>query len=139
MTDESGSPTEPSFVKLMTASSIFEARLIVAVLQDAGIPAYRTGGSLVDEFAMSQRLMNLQGVDVHVPSDRLAEAEAALAASRKDSAATGESLDALAEAAASDPDAEVPPTPRRGGCAVACMQLVLATLVGWLASGLVRP
>lgn len=52
-----------------------QARLIAARLQAEGIPAYIDGDSLADEMAMSQRLMNLTGVKVLVPTASLARAK----------------------------------------------------------------
>ena len=63
--------------------------MIVGIVQAAGIPAYRPGGSLTDEFAMSQQLMNLQGVRVYVPGNRLEEARKAL----EEADASGELLE----------------------------------------------
>lgn len=51
-----------------------EAQVLASNLQAAGIPAYVEGGSLVDEWAMSQRLLNRLGVRVVVPEDRAEEA-----------------------------------------------------------------
>ncbi len=68
----------PEPVQLTTARTVFEADIIVSILNGAGIPAYRPGSMLVDEFAMSQQLMNLQGVTVFVPGNRLDEARRAL-------------------------------------------------------------
>ena len=69
----------PEPVQVTTARTPFEADIIVSILNGAGIPAYRPGGLLVDEFAMSQQMMNLQGVTVYVPANRLEEAREALA------------------------------------------------------------
>ena len=68
----------PEPAQLTTARTVFEADIIVSILNGAGIPAYRPGGLLVDEFAMSQQMMNLQGVRVYVPGNRLEEARKVL-------------------------------------------------------------
>lgn len=68
------------------ASSPLEAELIASVLRSAGIPVHVGGGMLADEFAVSQRLMNLSSVDVLVPADRLEAAEVALEEARASSA-----------------------------------------------------
>ena len=60
----------------------FEARVVVAVLADAGIQAFTPDGLLADEFAVSQRLMNLQGVDVLVRAEDADAASQALAEAR---------------------------------------------------------
>ncbi len=72
-----------ALVDFHTARSPWEARIIVAIMADAYIPAFVTGGLLTDEFALSQQLSNLEGVCVRVPGNRLADAQAALAAARK--------------------------------------------------------
>ncbi len=84
--------TEPSadLVPFHTARTPFEARVIVAVLEDAGIPAYVAGGALTDEFALSQQLLNVQGVCVQVRRPDLAAATAALAAAKRTGAALDE-------------------------------------------------
>ncbi len=66
------SSKEPAVVR--TAKSPFEADVLVSILEQAGIPALRSGGMLTDEFAMTQQLMNVGGVEVRVPGDRLEEA-----------------------------------------------------------------
>jgi hypothetical protein len=94
-----GGAEHPEMVVFHRARSPFEARIVVAVLEDAGIPAFVPGGLLTDEFAMSQRLMNVQSVEVHVPGDRLDEARDALAAAK----ASGEALEAEDRGAVSEP------------------------------------
>ena len=68
----------PEPALLTQARNVFEADVIIGILDEAGIPAYRPGGQLTDEFAISQQMMNLQGVRVYVPSNRLEDAQAAL-------------------------------------------------------------
>lgn len=51
-----------------------EAKIFVAMLQAQGIPARVDGDSLADEFAASQRLMNLSGTKVMVPTSSLERA-----------------------------------------------------------------
>lgn len=84
--DEAREP--PELVEFHQARNPWDARIIVAIMEDAGIPAFIPGGLLTDEFAMSQQLMNLTAVKVRVPADRLEDAQAALAAAR----AAGEML-----------------------------------------------
>lgn len=84
MSSEPEDPADPAeLVDFHQARSPWDARIIAAIMADAGIPAFVAGGLLTDEFAMSQQLMNLQGVQVRVPRDRLEEAQAALAAARE--------------------------------------------------------
>lgn len=110
-------------VELDEASSPIEARLIAGILQGAGIPAFVAGGLLTDEFAMSQRLMNLQNVRVQVRRDHLTRAREVLAEARAAAASLppGE-LERQAEAAgredeeatdAGSTDSASEPEPRR--------------------------
>ncbi|MGA1524685.1 MAG: hypothetical protein ACO4CZ_12030 [Planctomycetota bacterium] len=69
-------------VAVHRARTGFEARVVVAVLADAGIQAFTPDGLLADEFAVSQRLMNLQGVDVLVRAEDADAASQALAEAR---------------------------------------------------------
>lgn len=100
MNDPSEAHPEP--VKFKVARTPFEARLVAAVLRDAGVTVFIEGESLVDEFAMSQRLMNLQGVTLKVPSDQLEQATAALDAAK----AVGDALSEESEDAANPGDGE---------------------------------
>ena len=61
-------------VVVRTAATPAQAKVFVALLQAEGIPAHIDGDSLVDEFIMSRRLMNLTGVRVLVPADAAARA-----------------------------------------------------------------
>lgn len=60
------------------AASPAQAKVFVAMLQAEGIPARVDGDDLVDEFAAAQRLMNLMGTRVLVPTSSLADAQAIL-------------------------------------------------------------
>ena len=73
----------PAPALLVTARSTFEADILIGILEEAGIPAYRAGSQLTDGFAMSQQLMNTQGVQVFVPGDRLEQAREAIAQSEE--------------------------------------------------------
>lgn len=66
--------SEPIESVARVASTPSEAKIFVAMLQAEGIPARTDGDSLVDEFAASQRLMNLVGTKVIVPTSSLARA-----------------------------------------------------------------
>lgn len=57
------------------ASSPAQAKIFVAMLAAEGIPARVDGDSLVDEFAASQRLLNLVGTRVMVPTSALQRAQ----------------------------------------------------------------
>ena len=73
------------------ARTAFEARILLAILDDAGIPAFGEGsGALQDEFALSQRLMNTGGVRIFVEEARLEDAQAAIATARE----AGKAMDA---------------------------------------------
>ena len=76
--------SEGRIVDLVRANSPGEAQVIVAVLRSAGIPAFVGGQLLQDEFAASQRLLGLQGVDIQVPEEARVRAMAVLAEARRD-------------------------------------------------------
>ncbi|MHC5063369.1 MAG: putative signal transducing protein [Planctomycetota bacterium] len=84
MSSNADDPKEhPELVEFHQARNPWEAQIILAIMEDAGIPAFIPGGLLTDEFAMSQQLMNLTAVKIRVPADRLEDAQAALAAARE--------------------------------------------------------
>lgn len=123
-------------VVFRTARTPIEAELIASILHDAEIPAFVAGGLLADEFAMSQRLMNLSSVAVQVPRSRVQDAEAALAAARAGAASVDE-----AAARSLEPNPVPAPTTTPGPAAptrpswvltfgLAC--LTVAFLVEWL-------
>lgn len=93
------------WVVLTKAGSAAEARVIEAVLGAAGIPALVEGDTLMDEWAMSQRLMGQIGSDVKVPSSQLEAAQEALEMAR----ASGVGL-----ARMTDAESEEESTPRAG-------------------------
>jgi hypothetical protein len=66
--------SQPIASVVHTARSPEEAKLLAARLQAEGIPATVEGDGLVDEFAMSRRLMNLLAVRVMVPTSSLERA-----------------------------------------------------------------
>ena len=72
----------PDLVDLHNAKTPFEAQVIAGVLRDAQIEVYVASGLLTDEFAVSQRLMNLQGVAIRVRREDLDRANEALEAAR---------------------------------------------------------
>ncbi|MBK8975076.1 MAG: hypothetical protein IPM29_04065 [Planctomycetes bacterium] len=118
MADQGGTGDE--WVVLRVARSGFEARVIGAVLEDAGIPHQSDGGDLrTDEFAMAQKLMNAAGSTVRVPARLREAAERALAAARE----AAELLEDDAELADGGPGQEgleresPPPRSRQAGAA----------------------
>ena len=68
---------------LMHASSRAEAQVVVALLRANGIPTYVDGQSLQDEFALSQRLMGLNGLDIQVPKSMLEQARRTIEEARR--------------------------------------------------------
>jgi len=134
MTDDSNNESHPKLVEFRMAKSPFEAKIIAAVLDDAGIPAFVASGMLADEFALSQRMMNLQGVKVQVAEENLEKAEAALAAAKR----SGEELLKDVDTDDGADDADVPPPadgpPAGGGktSAWAAMFAIVAITFGYL-------
>ncbi|MBL9080103.1 MAG: DUF2007 domain-containing protein [Planctomycetes bacterium] len=70
---------ERSTTVVRVANSPTQAKLFVALLEGAGIPAYVEGDGLVDEFVTSRRMLNLSGVRVFVPTASLELARDVLA------------------------------------------------------------
>lgn len=66
--------SEHSFALLTGASSLAEAHIIAAVLEENGIPARVEDTQLMDQFAISQRAMGL-GVRIEVPEPLLERAQ----------------------------------------------------------------
>ena len=135
MSDEStAGPLD--LVPFRIARTPFEARVIAAVLEAAGIPASTPDGLLADEFATSQRLMNLQNVRVLVPRARLADAEAALLEART----VGEGLDDAFEPVADSegkpeslaPRAPGAPAKPRFGLTLALAAASVVFFIAWL-------
>ncbi|MEM7164403.1 MAG: DUF2007 domain-containing protein [Planctomycetota bacterium] len=65
-------------VVLTTASNSAEARVIQAILQGVGIPAIVEGEALMDEWAVSQRMLGRVGAEVKVPASAVERAHAVL-------------------------------------------------------------
>lgn len=127
-------------VVIRNTTTVDEARILVAVLQGEGIPAYVQGDTLMDEFAVSRRATNLLGVRVLVPATSAARAAEVLANLQVDD---GE-LEAQALAAPVDPAAQVEPRaevaaapPRASGLliawAVSASLAALVLLALWMA------
>jgi len=70
--------SKPIGVIVKTANTPEQAKLFVATLRAAGIPAF-TDATPPDEFAISQRMMNLISTSVMVPSEALELAKQVLA------------------------------------------------------------
>jgi hypothetical protein len=121
-----GGEQRPQIVVFKTARSPLEAELIVGVLRDAGVPAFVEGGLLTDEFAISQRLMNMNAVKIQVPHDRLADAEAALRAAR----ASAADVDAAADETIAPSPPRIASEPAAGGGPGWPLVFVLAALAG---------
>jgi hypothetical protein len=125
-------------VAVHRARTGFEARVVVAVLADAGIEAFTPDGLLADEFAVSQRLMNLQGVDVLVRAEDAEAASVALAEAR--AAGRGwadEGEDAEAASAAFTVPSERQQRARRTGALLLLLLVlgvipVIAQVIRWL-------
>ena len=92
--------TDSELSLLVQANTPFEAQVIAGVLHDEGIVAQVEGQLLADEFAVSQRLMNLQGVRIFVRTEDLERAKRALEAAKQ----AGRAMDEEAE-----PPGPVPP------------------------------
>lgn len=65
------------------ARTPFEAQIVAGLLRQAGIPAQIEGSNALDEFTMSQRMMNLDSIEVRVPTDYLEEARERIEAARE--------------------------------------------------------
>jgi len=65
--------SQPISTVIKVAANPEQAKMFVAILAAEGIPAF-IDGSPPDEFSMSQRLMNLSGVKVMVPTDAVTRA-----------------------------------------------------------------
>ncbi|MBK8100951.1 MAG: hypothetical protein IPK26_28035 [Planctomycetes bacterium] len=106
------------------ASTAAEAKVLVAILQAEGIPAYVDSASLADEFAMARQMMNLQGVQVRVPEGAVERACEVLANAQVDDV----ELEAQALAAAPEPVMPASATP--AGSGVTWWALALVVLGG---------
>lgn len=104
---------DPISVVVKVAATPDQAKVYVALLQSAGIPAHVEGDALADEVAISRRVMNLGGVRVMVPPSSLERARDIL----KPTAIDEEDLAAQALAATEGRETPPPerPHPRSGG------------------------
>ena len=63
-----------NYVKLTSEPNLMRAHLVAGRLEDEGIPTIVGDDHLMDEWAMSQKMLGLITYDVAVPEDRLDEA-----------------------------------------------------------------
>jgi hypothetical protein len=75
--------TDEEIVVLETAKSPMVANMIVQALKFEGIPAYVGGCLLEDPYAMSQRLVGTNCMDIEVPKSCLKEAKAIITRMRE--------------------------------------------------------
>lgn len=134
---------QPLASVVKVAADPAQAKLIAARLQAEGIPAYIDGDSLADEMAMSQRLMNLTGVKVLVPTASLSRAKEVLGpdevaigidelTAQALAAAPGLAAAREAQAALSRGPAGVPPNGGARLWAIAATLLAVGFAVLWL-------
>ena len=114
-------------VEFHIAKTPFEARVVAGVLDDAGVPHFVEGGVLADEFATTQRMMNLQSVAVRVPETHLDAAREALEEARKAGELLGDD---------SEFGEEPPPLPVREASTNAGHGVLIAAILGWVVAGL---
>jgi hypothetical protein len=94
--------SEPISTVVKVASTPDQAKIYVAMLEAEGIPAFIDGNSSVDEFAMSQRLLNVNNVRVMVPTEAAERAREILKPTDVDQ----DDLTRQAMESKDDPDAE---------------------------------
>lgn len=93
---------EPISTVVKVASTPDQAKVYVAMLEAEGIPAFIDGNSSTDEFAMSQRMLNVSDVRVLVPTEAFERALEILRPTEVDD----DELARQAMDAADDPEAE---------------------------------
>ena len=126
---------------LLRARSPIEAQVVLALLRAEGITAFVNGIALADEFAVSQRAMNLAGVEIEVRALDLERARRLVEDARRTGREAG---DQIVEAAPEEPEpaelepmaalsaslaTAMPPLPRRSRVALAL------GVLGWVAAG----
>jgi hypothetical protein len=75
---------------LLQARTAMEAQVVLALLRGEGITAYVKGAALMDEFAVSQRTMGLQGVMIEVRNEDLDRARRVVEEARQAGREMGE-------------------------------------------------
>jgi hypothetical protein len=128
--------SEPTSVVVKVAATPDEAKVYAARLQAEGIPAFVDPDAAADEFAITQRLMNLTNVRVMVPASDLERAKEILAPtelSPEELAAQALAVTDGAETPArSRPPAPITATPRSFWVALVATFAALVFLVLWL-------
>jgi hypothetical protein len=95
---------DAELVELTTAKTAFEAEMFVGALKGFDVGAVTFGDQLMDEFAVSQKVMGLSGgVRVMVPRGQLERARQALAEIQQDPP-TPDEVDDAADATIDDDD-----------------------------------
>lgn len=97
------SEPEPDLVVVKHSSDPATARVFVQILIAEGIPAFVNGTELMDEFAMSQKLLGNLVCDVQVPRDLEERARSVLAAAKEAGEAMADS-DVWKEKDGDEPD-----------------------------------
>ena len=130
--------TDPISSVVAVAANSDEAKLMVAWLRAEDIPAFTDPDSAADEFAMSQRLMNLTSVKVMVPTSQLERAREIL--DRRGTIDREEVSQQAVAAAGPECEQESPQVKRATGgsswlpwvWAIAATLLAILFLVQWL-------
>jgi len=94
--------SEPIGTVVKVASTPDQAKIYVAMLEAEGIPAFIDGNTSSDEFAMSQRMLNVSNVRVMVPTEAAERAREILEPTDVDQ----DDLERQAMEASDDPEAE---------------------------------
>lgn len=94
------------------ANTPAQAKIFVAMLEAEGIPARIDGDTLADEFAASQRLLNLSGTRVLVPTSALQRAQEILQMEPVDPEELERAALVGAPAPAPEPTTQAPAAPR---------------------------
>ena len=112
---------------LLRARTPVEAQVVLALLRAEGIAAYVNGGALTDEFAVSQRLMRLQGAEIEVGEQDFDQAQRVLKEARDQRDLSSEPVEFAEPAGPAEPPGSAP---RGRGLAIllAVVGLVLAAL-----------
>jgi hypothetical protein len=92
---------------LLRARTAIEAQVVLALLRGEGLAAFVNGSALMDEFAVSQRLMGLQGVEISVLREDLPRAQQLLEEARRVGQRLGDSTEPV-PAPEPEPPLELP-------------------------------
>jgi len=99
--------SEPETLVLLRARTAIEAQVVLALLRGEGLTAFVNGSALMDEFAVSQRLMGLQGVEISVRREDLPRAQQLLDEARQVGQRLGDATEPV-PAAEPEPPLELP-------------------------------